>query len=226
MAATGLLSWLFTWWSSPYDTLNANRFSSSIFDSAYIVPIGYAAFAFAFGVAAGALWRRTVPAMATTMVAYIAVRLPFAHYVRPRLLTPLTMVTTLKHAQNVGFERTPTGMSFVVGDGSQPNSLLVSNAIVGNHGGGSVTSQWLRTNCRALLNFNPAPGKGGPVSTGPRPSEFTNCSNKIAATFHQVLTYQPASRFWTFQWIEMSFYIVLALLLGTFSYWWVRRRIA
>jgi hypothetical protein len=76
------------------------------------------------------------------------------------------------------------------------------------------------------LNFNPAPGKGGPVSTGPRPSEFTNCSNKIAATFHQVLTYQPASRFWTFQWIEMSFYIVLALLLGTFSYWWVRRRIA
>jgi hypothetical protein len=50
--------------------------------------------------------------------------------------------------------------------------------------------------------------------------------DRIAATFHQVLSYQPASRFWTFQWIEMSSYIVLSILLGAFSYWWVRRRIA
>jgi ABC-2 family transporter protein len=226
MLAAGLMSWMFTWWSSPYDTLNANRFSSSIFDSAYIVPIGYAAFAFALGVAAGILWRRTVPAMATTLVVFIAVRLPFAHFIRPRLLTPLSRVTSFKHAQNIGFERTPTGMSFVVGDANQPNSLLVSNSIVGDHHGGTVTTQWLRTNCRGLFNFQPPPGKGGPTSTGVRPAVFTDCTNKISASFHQVLTYQPAYRFWTFQWIEMSFYVVLAVLLGAFSYWWVRRRIA
>ena len=50
--------------------------------------------------------------------------------------------------------------------------------------------------------------------------------HKITLSFHQVLTYQPAYRFWTFQWMEMSIYIVLAVLLGLFSYWWVRRRIA
>jgi hypothetical protein len=225
MLGAGLMSWLLTWWSSPYDTLDANRFSSTIFDSAYIVPIGYAAFAFALGVAAGVLWRRTVPAMATTLVAFVAVRIPFAHFIRPRLLSPLHQATSLKHAQNIGFQRTPTGMSFVVGDANQPNALLVSNSVVGNHGG-VMTSRWLNINCHALFKFNPPAGKGGPTSAGVRPTMFTNCMNKITASFHQVLTYQPASRFWTFQWIEMSTYIVFAILLGLFSYWWVRRRIA
>ncbi len=225
MLAAGLMSWMLTWWASPYDTLSADRFSSSIFDSSYLVPIGYAAFAFALGVAGGVLWRRTVPAMATTLVAYIAIRLPFSHFIRPRLLTPLHKVTTLKHAQNIGFDRTPTGMSFVVGDSSQPDALLVSNSVVGNHGG-VMSSQWLKTNCRALFNFNPPPGKVGPTSTGARPDFFTNCMSKITASFHQVLTYQPASRFWTFQWIEMSIYIVLAIFLGLFTYWWMRRHVA
>jgi ABC-2 family transporter protein len=228
MVAAGLMSWMLTWWASPYDTLNASRFGDQIFESSYIAPIGYAAFAFALGVAAGVLWRRTVPAMATTLVVYIAVRLPFAHLVRPRLLTPLTEVASFKRAQNVGFQRTPNGMSFVVGDASRPNALLVSNSIVGKHGVGKVTSHWLRSNCRALFNFSPPgnPGKGGHVKTGVKPAAFTNCLHKISATFHQVLTYQPANRFWTFQWLEMSIFIALALLLGAFSYWWVRRRLA
>jgi hypothetical protein len=227
MVAVGLMSLMVTWWSSPYDTLSGNRFASTVFDSAYIAPIGYAAFAFALGVAAGVLWRRTVPAMATTLVAFIAVRLPFAHFVRPRLLSPLTQVTSIKHAQNIGFERTPTGMSFVVGDANRPNSLLVSNKITGKDGG-KVTTHWLKNHCPGLFNFTPPPntGKSGHVTTGVRPAPFTNCVHKIDASFHQVLSYQPANRFWTFQWMEMSIFIVLALLLGAFSYWWVRRRIA
>jgi hypothetical protein len=227
MVATGLMSWMLTWWASPYDTLSANRFSSSIFDSAYIAPIGYAAFAFALGVAAGVLWRRTVPAMATTLVVFLAVRLPFSHFVRPRLLTAITKVTSLKHAQNLGFERTPTGMSFVAGDGNPPNALLFSNKVVGDHGG-TLTSTWLKDNCRALFNFSPPgnSGKGTHVTTGVRPAAFTNCLHKITASYHQLLSYQPAYRFWTFQWIEMSIFIVLGLLLSAFSYWWVRRRIA
>ena len=34
MLAAGLLSLMVTWWSSPDDTLNANRFASTVFDSA------------------------------------------------------------------------------------------------------------------------------------------------------------------------------------------------
>jgi hypothetical protein len=176
-------------------------------------------------VAAGVLWRRTVPAMATTLVAFIAVRIPFSVFIRPRLLPPLSRVATLQHAQNIGFERTPTGMSFVVGDANQPNALLVSNSIVGDHGG-TMSSNWLSTHCHALYHFNPPPGRSGPTSVGVRPAMFTDCMNKITASFHQVLSYQPASRFWTFQWIETSVFIVFSLLLGAFSYWWVKRRVA
>ena len=78
MIAAGLMSWMFTWWASPIDTLNANRFGTQVFDTHYIVPIGYAAFAFAVGVTAGVLWRRTLPAMATTLVIYVAARITFA----------------------------------------------------------------------------------------------------------------------------------------------------
>ena len=54
---------------------NDSPFSPSYFDRRDLVPIGYAAFAFALGVAAGVLIRRTLPAMAATLVAFIGVRL-------------------------------------------------------------------------------------------------------------------------------------------------------
>jgi hypothetical protein len=226
MLAAGLMSFMLTWWASPIDTLNANRFSSLIFDTSYIAPIGYAAFAFALGMTAGVLWRRTVPAMATTLGVYIAVRVPFFHFVRPHLMTPVTRVRSLKNVGNIGFERTQNGVSFVAGDTNLRNALSFSSSIVGKHGG-EVTQRWLGDHCRALLLLgNPSPGKGVKVTTGIRPKAFTDCIDKIAVTFHQVLRYQPANRFWTFQWIEMSIFIVLALLLSAFSYWWVRRRIA
>jgi hypothetical protein len=196
-----------------------------IYDTSYIAPVGYAAFAFALGVTAGVIWRKTVPAMASTLAVYIAVRVPFFHFVRPHLLAPVTKLRSLKNVGNIGFERTPTGVHFIAGDTNLPNALSFSSSVVGKHGG-EVTQQWLRDHCRALLQLgNPSPGKGVKVTTGIRPKPFTECIDKIAATFHQVLQYQPANRFWTFQWIESSIFIVLAILLGAMSYWWVRRRI-
>jgi hypothetical protein len=45
-------------------------------------------------------------------------------------------------------------------------------------------------------------------------------------SFHlqSLFTYQPASRFWTFQWYELASYVVLSVLLASLSVWWVRRR--
>lgn len=37
------------------------------------------------------------------------------------------------------------------------------------------------------------------------------------------MTYQPASRYWVFQWVETAVYLALALALAGFSFWWINR---
>src|SRR6201986_2878374 len=74
MAVTEALSLMHAWWADPISkavapgggasVLSGNRFSWLIFASHGITPLGYAAFAFALGAAAGVLIRRTLPALA------------------------------------------------------------------------------------------------------------------------------------------------------------------
>jgi ABC-2 family transporter protein len=45
------------------------------------------------------------------------------------------------------------------------------------------------------------------------------------ASYHQVLTYQPASRYWTFQSYELAVFTGLALVLIGFCSWWTLHRI-
>jgi hypothetical protein len=42
--------------------------------------------------------------------------------------------------------------------------------------------------------------------------------------FHLVVAYQPASRYWTFQWLESGLFVALALIVAGACYWWVTRR--
>ena len=48
--------------------LNQNQFTQGSFDIQGIVPIGYAVFAVALGIAAGALIGRSLPALAVTAI--------------------------------------------------------------------------------------------------------------------------------------------------------------
>jgi hypothetical protein len=48
---------------------------------------------------------------------------------------------------------------------------------------------------------------------------------KLSATFHQTITYQPASRYWLFQWAELGLFTALAFVLAAFSAWWIRHRL-
>src|SRR5262245_28903805 len=59
---TALLSLAITWWSGPFDRLNG-RMSPEQFAQRGLVPLAYAAFAFALGTAVGAVIHRTLPAM-------------------------------------------------------------------------------------------------------------------------------------------------------------------
>ncbi|GAA1556282.1 ABC transporter permease [Dactylosporangium maewongense] len=84
---------LMTWWFEPIErirvqgTVMYGRLDPNVFDFRGIVPIAYAVFAFAVGAAAGALLRRTVPAMAVTLVTYLVttllVRVWREHFMAP-----------------------------------------------------------------------------------------------------------------------------------------------
>jgi hypothetical protein len=108
MAVTGLLSMMVTWWSSPIDQVNLNRFTS-VFDQRDIVPIGYAAFAFALGVAAGVLIRRTLPAMVTALVSFVVARAAITFWVRPHLMSPLHTTSSLHLTAGMTFNQTNNG---------------------------------------------------------------------------------------------------------------------
>lgn len=85
---------LVTWWSGPLNALHANRFEGVQFDSQNIVPVAYALFAVALGLACGAAFRRTLPAIATTIVGYVAVRILVEVYARPHFLASTKVVST------------------------------------------------------------------------------------------------------------------------------------
>jgi ABC-2 family transporter protein len=61
IAASGLLSWLVTWWFTPIDNVSDNKFDPTNFSERDIVPLGYAAFAFALGLVAITSSRITDP---------------------------------------------------------------------------------------------------------------------------------------------------------------------
>jgi hypothetical protein len=62
---------LISWWLGPLDRSTGDRVQPGIFDQQGLVPVGYALFALALGIAAGAILRKTMPAMAATLVGFV-----------------------------------------------------------------------------------------------------------------------------------------------------------
>jgi hypothetical protein len=95
LAVGAALAGLVTWWSGTTNSLNHNRFEGIQFDIQGVSPIGYTLFAATLGLACGVLWRRTLPAIATTLGVFFAVRLVVEGYLRPRYMTPVTTALPL-----------------------------------------------------------------------------------------------------------------------------------
>lgn len=87
LLVSAVVSALVTWWSGTPNTLGGNRFQGAQFDTQNITPVAFALFGVALGIAAGAVLRRTLPALATTVVLYVAVRIMVAVYLRPHYST-------------------------------------------------------------------------------------------------------------------------------------------
>lgn len=91
----GALIVLIGWWFHPLAQLadagysSDNRMNPNVFDFSGVLPIGYTLFAFALGVAAGALLGRTIPAMTVTVIGYLALRFSL-QTLRGQLVAPVT----------------------------------------------------------------------------------------------------------------------------------------
>ena len=75
LVITAIYAGMLTWWITPVIQTSGQRFNYIFFDIHGIVVFGYVVFALALGVFAGAVTGRLLPAMATTVVGFIGVRL-------------------------------------------------------------------------------------------------------------------------------------------------------
>jgi hypothetical protein len=194
----GTVSALATWWLGPDNALHADAFQTGRFDVTDIVPAGYAVFAMALGICAGALLRRTVPALAVTLAGFAAVRV-LTSWLRPHYMTPVTAYYNL-------MGQWPASGSF----------LQVSQGVVGANGrpltDGPGSLDWQGSPI-------PAACRQAFASLGPKgvPACLT------AHGYRGYLTYQPAGRFWAFQGIETGIYLVLAAALLGATFWAIKR---
>ncbi len=92
VVTVGLFAAAFTRWATPIDAVG-NRIGTANFGQRGVVPVGYALFALALGTLLGLVIRRTLPAIAATVVVFIAARIAFQQVVRPHLVAPVEMTT-------------------------------------------------------------------------------------------------------------------------------------
>jgi ABC-type transport system involved in multi-copper enzyme maturation permease subunit len=200
---SGAVAALVTWWSGPDNALLLDAFSPGRFDIMDIVPVSYALFAMALGIAAGALLRRTLPAMAVTLAGFIAVRSVIAELIRPHYLATVTVLSS-------AFSNyTPPAGSWVFNQGVMgPTGQALSQDGSGFTFDGVPQS--------AL------PAACGTVAVRGNPGPVNSCLQ--AAGYHQYVTFQPGSRYWAFQGIEAGIFVVLAAALIAVTFVVISRR--
>lgn len=226
----GLLSLIVSRWFSQIDRVNANRFAWTVFDLRDLTPIGYAVFALALGVTAGLLIRRTLPAMAATLGGFIAARLAITQWIRPHLMAPAHTTATLSSGRMLGFEAGPTGgATFVVGPPVIQNAMIISSRIV-DKAGKAPTANALHAFLQKICPNIGAPpraaaGTGAHTRAG-NPEAFQACITHLSTKLHLAVSYQPASRYWTFQSLETAIYVGLALILTGICFLWIRHRLS
>jgi hypothetical protein len=214
----GCVAALVTWWSGPPNALYADAFHANEFDMQGIVPIGYAVFGVALGIAAGALLRRTLPAIAVTLAGFIGVRVLVAQVFRAHYQTAVTTYYSLTSNWQ------PASGSWVLGSGlvNKAGHAIAMNPNAKVAEGIPVSA--LSAACQKLLptlRNGPSLVQNGMITRGLDDGRVAACIQ--AAGFRQFSTYQPVSRYWAFQSIETVIFLALAAGLIAIAFAVVRR---
>jgi hypothetical protein len=189
---------LLTWWREPLDAIEG-RMRAPAFMVAAPTLAAATLFAFALGVFAGALLRRTIAAMGVTLAAYLAVRIPMEEYGRPNYLTPLVRITD---PETTPTERAPRGTDWTVHTGWVDRS----GRVLSDGEEGEIVHK--------VYSEGPtAYGSGTPIE-----------AYLAEHGLRHYTAYHPGSRFWTLQAIESAWFLGAAVVLLALSVWLVRRR--
>jgi hypothetical protein len=217
MAVTEGLNLMQAWWAAPIgravglgatSTFFAmSRFNALAFASHGITPLGYAAFGYALGVTAGALIRRAVPAMAVTLAIFTAAQIATPLFIRPNLLPAEHAGVSVTSQRTITLQQGPS--QFHLGTENlpgQPGAWILSAGTVNAAGQATSTD----------------PAGCTPLSL-PNTRAFIKCL--ASHGIRESVAYQPASRYWAFQWTETAIYLAVALALFGYCFWRLSRRL-
>jgi hypothetical protein len=194
VAFVGIFAAVFTWWCAPLDAADASRISPANFAQRGFIAVGFTLFALAVGVFIGAVTRRTLPAMAATLIAFLVARLGVQKLLRPHLVSATTYRTD-------PFGPGPRGAWTLSSRTLDAAGHQVSAGNLENH---------LATVChitRATPNVDKA---------------LARCAHQEG--IYTLTRAIPTSSFWQLQALELVVFVVLAAAVVGATFWWLRHR--
>ena len=163
-----------------------------------MVPVAYAVFAVALGIAAGALFRRILPALGVTLAGFTALLVVLQTLARPHYLPPVTTTLPLAGASIPGSSWILTGTII--------NPAKAAVGYIGN-GSGNWAINGMPANCNAVAHNQ---------------ASAWSCLSEHG--YRAALTYQPGTRYWAFQGIESGIFLALAAILVALTILLIIRR--
>jgi hypothetical protein len=194
----GALGLLLAWRNEPMIQAGATqRLDTSTFPTTGLAVVGWTLLGLSAGVLAGLLWHRVVPAVASSFAAWFGLAY-LASVLRPHLLTPLTIKGEVPAG---GLELSEhwvhKGTTVPL---SEVSSVLDKIGVTMTEDG---------------LSAQAAKGSAAP------PDPIAYLGQHGYTLMH---TYQPDSRYWTFQWIEVGWLVLVSVALLGLTFWLLRRR--
>ena len=194
VAVVGIFAAVFTWWSAPIDATAASRISPANFAQRGFIPIGYTIFALTAGVLIGAVARRTLPAMAATLLAFLVVRLAIQKLVRAHLVSWTTIRTD------------------PFGPGPRDAWALSTRTV--DAAGHPVSGQDLESHLIAACHITRA--------TPDVDQALATCAHQMG--IHNLTRAIPSSSFWQLQAYELVIFLGVAAAIVAATFWWIRHR--
>jgi hypothetical protein len=197
---SGAFGALMTWYDHPLvDSGIEQRLHTTEFPLTGVAIVGWALMAYVVGVLAGVVSRRVLPALAATLAVWTGMAFLAADVLRPRYQAPVSTRSLQLPGNALPIQQWWTHGGVRVGE-AQINQVLQAIGVQSDKGG----------------NFTASPG-----SSTVDPVHYL-----IQHGYSQWTSYQPDSRYWTFQWIEFGWLAALSLIALAVALWLVRRRAA